>query len=132
MTDKQQVSIEAMNKTICGFMGLEIDSRDGKILVVTRYADKIVSYHGCFYHSSWSELMPVICKIQKLGFEVVINAEGEKGLNQTFCYCDVIKKGNDGDKYIVDGCSEKKNIDAVFNSVYQFIIWLNKINDNGK
>lgn len=127
MTDKQQVSTEHMNEVIMQFDGWKIHPylTDSKFYM----KEGVPEYRkaaGMKYHSSWSELMPVISKIQKLGFDVVINAEGENGLNQTFCYCDMIKKGNDGDKYIVDGYSEKENIVAVFNSVYQFIQWYNK------
>lgn len=115
MTDH---SIEAINATIAVFDGLITFNgtawiKDGVMILELKY------------HSSWSELMPVVEKIEAIGFNVQI------GNN---CFCTISKFEDEDDPfegiYIsteVDplfGRVESK-IHGVFLAVYQFIQWYN-------
>lgn len=141
MTDKQQGSIEAMNAELALFMGARYWPKSKSLFVKYsdayefRFKDKYGNEAGIAfgidqlqYHSSWSELMPCVEKIQALGYAVNIYGESEKGLKVQFNHCDILKDN----EAVFEGCSDKSKIKAVHEAVYQFIQWCNKQNDNGE
>lgn len=73
------------------------------------------------YHSSWGWLMPVVEKIEGMGFHTIIGK-----IPRLEPYCNI----NFKESQIIDGITEskvmgqcEKKIDAVWSAVIQFIQW---------
>ena len=57
------------NKLIALFMGLEEDGVDGYLVDMNKDYGYQIVHESCFlYHSSWDWLMPVVQKIETLGY----------------------------------------------------------------
>lgn len=94
------------NKLIAEFMGWE------------------AKYHPVeTIHTSWDWLMPVVEKIEQIGYPVKIQGDyyGDNGVLKTECTV----FGNDGDYLLTSGAVEVK-IGAVWQAVVEFINWHNQ------
>ena len=85
---KEQEILEN-NKLIAEFMGVEIVERNGEPAVFMRKDALHAAYfehtrYNC-YHESWSELMPVVEKIEARGYEVLIGTKGCWIMDGRFC-----------------------------------------------
>jgi hypothetical protein len=136
-------SIEQGNKLIAEFIGLKIRSvkcngpfdpeewdleidapdflSDEDLEYIYELDGPLESYYEKLkFDTSWEWLMPVVEKIQELGYDVHIYGEANKGLS-AWSYCDIIKDG----VFIWEGVHEKSKIKTTWQAVTEFIKWLN-------
>jgi len=106
--------IEVGNSAIADFMGIKTGDRDYPYVV---HKDSW-RLGGLRYHRSWDWLIPVIEKIQSLGYSV--HLESRFGLAYHRC---VIFKS----PILIDQFGEAEWIDSAWKAVVEFI---NKFNDN--
>lgn len=111
-------TIDQMNEAIALFMNVKPyeDSRYGILY------NSPVDRKTCFnlqYHSSWDWLMPVVEKIESLGFCVYIQNDA--------CW---IKPGRPRLKYSDSELSNEGKKEAVFKICFRFIQWYNKQQSN--
>ena len=111
-------SIIEGNKLIAEFMGEKIipseDSvryKDGSEVVI----DSVKGWRVCKYHTSWDWLMPVVEKIEKLGYSVFIQNDA--------CWIKVARAGMK--MPLISELGENK-ISAAFIAIVQFIQWYNQ------
>ena len=97
------------NKAIAGFMDWNYPDLQKFI--------RDSGYHN--YHESWNKLMPVVEKIESLGYDVSINTS----------YVDIMKY-NEGGGMTQVACGEGKGskINNTLDAVIQFITYYNSIN----
>lgn len=113
-TDRKEKAIIEGNRLIAEFMGASFDDLGNVSFVMP--ADGIglagCGQHAIKYHSSWDWLMPVVEKIEKLGYGFVIIGE------QTEIYTNY-----DGQLFVEDG---ETKIESVWKVVISFIKWYNQ------
>lgn len=113
--------ILAGNKLIAEFMGAKITSpvgytgRDVVFSEVTHGLRTHVSM-ALRYHLNWDWLMPVVEKIESLGYRVLIERGG--GITN---YCKIRKRKD----MIAESASHNSKINATFSAVIEFITWYN-------
>jgi hypothetical protein len=109
--NKNMNTIEG-NKLITEFMGAKYDGRKYMIFPDGRHIVHGDEYDSDLkYHSSWDWLMPVVEKIEALGYDVIIEAT----------QCTIWKRDD------APICIETDSkIKATCQAVQQFIQWLNK------
>ncbi len=93
------------NKLIAEFMGKNTNLR-------------FIDPYG--YHCSWDWIMPVVEKIESIGYPVTINCHKS-------CYINITSK--DASHIMVDFAETK--IEAVYNAVVEFIKWFNEHKKTG-
>jgi hypothetical protein len=71
-----------------------------------------------FYESDWNMLMPVVDKINKLGYTVTINFQSIRGNCDTSIFSDKMT-----DQIFNE---EKASIEATYKSAVEFIKWYNE------
>lgn len=125
----KEIEIVEGNKLIAEFMDGVFDDKIKSLLVtpVKSPAGNYVNWTDKLkYHSSWDWLMPVVEKIQNMGFFVSILGDGRlpntKELPTNYCN---IFKDNFNLELIIDGGNipSKSKIDSVWQSIIQFIQW---------
>jgi len=95
------------------------DIKDGRKL------GQFVNYFDSLdYHSSWSELMPVVEKINSLGFFCVIN-EWQCKISRYSDYSGIISYDSITDK-------DTKLIDVTYKAVIEFIKWYTNLKPDNK
>lgn len=118
------------NELIAEFMGGKYETnlpfaytKSGWTDTPANSSNQIVQSHTFKYNSSWDWLMPVIEKIQKLGYVCVIYGN----------YCNIIEKDlftkkYDGEGFNIDYYSESIDnvIEAVYKCAIEFIKWYNQ------
>ena len=114
---------------IAEFMGLELEQTlDGEFVYAIKFQnhEKLNDIQVEFflakelkYHTSWDWLMPVVEKIELLGYSVEKNFQRIDNDWQT-----LITKGND----ILFQDFAEKSIDAMYCTLVSFIEWYNKNN----
>lgn len=129
MTDKQQVNISEMNAVIGLFHNRTLEKGENG------QPDRYVLMGACYttdpltlgYHSSWSELMRVVEKIE--AFHLTFQIEGKIAYIQS--------KGVIDDRYpwldqfdSIYVEDEKTKIYSVYKACYQFIQWYNTTSNN--
>lgn len=81
------------------------------------------------YHSSWDWLMPVVEKIESIGYDtrIAFIRERNNGVDSKTHICD-IEKSNNSEGIIYHKGNSK--LDATYKAVVQFIQWYNTQNSN--
>ena len=102
------------NKLIAEFM--EYDTKEDKIGWTANYRDFMFE-KSLKYHSSWDWLMPVVGKIERLGYRVEISLT-----EHNEAYAGIMTK--DGTSLVWNVAEEK--IEALYKTVIEFIKWYNK------
>jgi len=110
MTDKE---ILENNKLIANFYDTYLTVK----YITTTVQQHISNYKDLRFHESWDWLMPVIIKIEKLGFSV----------DTKYCHC-IIINGLNCDKYININTLKESKIKAVYEAIIKFIKWYNEKN----
>lgn len=118
MTERITTDITEGNKLIAEFIGRDWRNETkwemSYEFAIPKEVEYPLSEHDLEYHESWNDLMPVVEKIEKEGFEVHIHSDG--------CYLKRwFYKGNVPDI----GAVRETKIEAVWNTCVQFIIWYN-------
>lgn len=125
-----QTSIEAGNRLIAEFMcyykihdtsfltddrsELWLKSRDGDII------------QGCpKYHEDWNLLMPVVEKIESLGYDtdIALMTSRTNGVEERKNICAIQNKWNDAAVCYIEA---ETKIEATWQAITQFIEWFNK------
>lgn len=108
------MNIEETNKLIAGFMGYKKCTRCENCGLVTADGKDFKFEKSLRYHSSWDFLMPVVEKIEELGYQVDI--DGKR--------CEII---TDPEKacYLYDAPTK---IEAVYTTIISFINYYNAKN----
>jgi hypothetical protein len=118
------LSVELNNEMIAEFMsGQEfhfIDDFDREHAGI-KVNDSVYPLDKLEYHSSWDWLMPVVEKIEKSGYEVIIN--------DVFCEIFLSKDGYVTGKIIKDA---DEKIKSIWLCVVDFIYWHNGNSDVSK
>lgn len=130
---------EEGNKLIAEFMGAKCEKElagvyyfEGKAMDMYRFKE-LPTTHGnkildpqliigvlqMKYHSSWDWLMPVVEKIENLGFDVRIIRSGSE---TEYTMCDITDAANNE----ISCISHPVKIDSVYSAVVEFIEWYNK------
>jgi len=99
------------NKLIAQFLGLTIIT-DGISLFDTNYKPLAK------YHESWNDLMPVVEKIESLGYCFRIESN------------DIFIMDNETSEELINADDNKSKIDGVWWACFRFIEWNNKNNKN--
>lgn len=105
-------TIVEKNRMIAEFMGLRYGRSSVKTYVIEN--NKEVLPKDLKYHTSWDWLMPVVEKIESLGYEFQITKE------------EAYFKDTDGDFEIVASAFNGSIMDNTYNAVVQFIEWFNE------
>ena len=103
------MTTEEGNKIIMIFMGIKTDLPSSALTI-------------CQYHSSWDWLMPVVEKIESLGY--VTQIWGLWNKNYTYSFS-ITQKGNLNIQ-VGRGISDHSKIESVYTGVIEFINWYNK------
>ena len=114
-----QEQILENNKLIAEFMNISCFEEFNNSLLVSHPEEGIWYYEPLWYldyHSDWSLLMPVVLKIETLGYRVGI----------IDCGCHINDNNGDYDNTIYD---KRSKIEAVYQSVIEFINWHNQTNN---
>ena len=98
------------NKLIAEFMGLEITGPG--FSSGYSYKEEYVHFEDVLYHKSWNWLMPVVEKIENLGYGVTIFRKG--------CHIDA-------GVYISNEYNNAPKITQTYKAVIEFIKWYNDI-----
>ena len=100
------------NRLIAQFMGI------GTQLHLVEHP-KTGKYVNAKYHSSWDWLMPVVEKIERLGFETVISDKNG---------CFIYYQGSNSQSGLrhKKGNEDKTKIELVYEASIQFIQWYNQ------
>ena len=106
------MSHEKETSFIRGYIGLDEFNFQEKDYPETPHDGSCWKFYELKYHSSWNWLMPVVEKIEKLGYRVTI-----QGLN---CWIDTHK----GAIFGTDKKNSKRN--SVYIAVVEFIKWYNQ------
>ena len=123
----KEISVIEGNKLIAEFMG---NKRKESLSVWLRYKHWTIEPFGYFddcdlkYNSSWEWIMPVVEKIELLGYEVQISSQMES-INddrETIWHQDCII--TDSVNEITDITSSSK-INSVYQAIIKFITWYN-------
>jgi hypothetical protein len=107
------------NKLIAEFMGMTCHHNDKSVLIFsTENGNDIVSIDDLKYHTDWNWLIPVVEKIENLGFEFFIVESRCK-----------IAHNTDKSIEIIFGFElVGKKINAVYYNCIEFIKWYNNQN----
>lgn len=139
-------SIIEMNEAICEFMGWEFkpDGEDwfrayhdgGLMWADTSYGLEQILLKGFKYHKDWNKLMPVVEKIESVQLDdkrhVVVRASANVQIFYKACiitYEPDEEAGDTNEGAAIQTKGETK-LEAVYQAVYQFIIWYNQQKQN--
>ena len=115
---------EEGNKLFAGFMEIETKTYEDRPTVTRwRYCNSMLFITDLKYHSSFDWLMPVVEKIQTLGYTVSIWCEGDARDNWIWNYCNIFDKD---ENLIIGGVHDRSKIKAIYESVESFIKWYNQ------
>lgn len=115
------------NELIAKFMGWEVDKYTGKEInyfvegqldVYPKVVGSCIAFQHMKFHTSWDWLMPVVEKIEKLGFWVNIKK------NHVTVAWD--NKGSFDSKMIHSEFGDQSKIQRVYTCVVEFIKWYNE------
>lgn len=108
------------NRIIAGFMGFEISPVNDKYVKHPKL-DKFMELSTLHYDWSWNELMPVIDKIESLGFTVYI----------TTSQCQIFDRRKESwpENFIIDADFEQDRLKNTYGAVLAFIEWY-KLEEN--
>ena len=118
------------NKLIAEFMGIETEELSFKkdpdmVFLIPKDSEWTEGIHNLCYERDWSLLMPVIEKIEGLGYDTHI----VKLQNSKRWACDIIlKKRKNGKHELATSLSPFSKILSVWYAIIQFIEWHNKQN----
>lgn len=107
--------IEEGNKLIAEFMNHKFLNQEEYAKETYCPKEEIINMPECnlFYHCSWDELMPVVEKIESLGYDVFIN-----GL-----YCRITDSGLSD--FEIESSEVACKIESVFSTCVEFAEWYN-------
>ena len=101
------------NKLIAEFMGMNYgDPNDNSVMIqMTPQGNEVVPINSMEYHSSWEWLMPVVDKIESLGYEFFIVEDRIKIAHNT----------DHSTETIIDFTLGGSKRDATYQAVVEFI-----------
>lgn len=86
----------------------------------SEHNNRICDFDGLKYNTSWDWLMPIVMKIEELGYEVNI-----KGIK---CSVNCVLEENPIISYVLG--EKSKKIELLFTVIVEFIKWYNENNKN--
>ena len=95
------------NKIIAEFMGYKVMTESQFDSATTPLPENIMIHEAMHYHDDWSELMPVVERIESLGYSVCI----EKNVIEIF----------DQSEELIFGTFAPTKIQSTYNAVVRFI-----------
>lgn len=120
------------NKLIAKFMGLRVCElafkRDPHIIFLVTEEDRedwTNGFDNLCYHQSWRLLMPVVEKIESMGYEThIVKLKDSKRW-----VCDIVIGTNvHGNPHTASSLNPNSKIESVWNAVVDFLKWYNKQN----
>jgi len=121
------------NKIIAEFMELKFKDQDKIFVRNDRWGNeefRPFNETDLQYHESWSWLMPVVEKIQKLGYNVYIRMQPPQ---IKLCFTETIIDDNANSPTVIwDGELEASAIESVYKAVVQFIQYYNSQTPNNE
>ena len=104
------------NKLIAEFMGLEVLYRPNSNGFIEISDTELCDVDDLIYHTSWNWLMPVVEKIEDLGYDVIIR-QGT---------CEIRGEDVNGMEYDNFKCFDAGKHITTYSAVVEFIKWHNK------
>lgn len=119
MTEDSVIDVVSGNKIIAEFMGILVQMKGNFLHTSEHFGNKLVKYH-----SSWDWLIPVVEKIEGMGYDTQIHRTIlDDYIGHELCIA-VEGKDTYEDGFDVIGRGSNK-MEATYNGVTQFILWYN-------